>query len=221
MKHTMARIGAGIFLAAALTVTVALPAAAATSGYNGPADTIAPGGNGRLVLGIVGPAAASPALTSTLSMTWNAPANATFTDAGVDYHQASGGSSYETSYKSTFNNGECALSGDKKTLTCTLPVTVPATAPNAQGQYPPSYVWLKPHITVDPSAPPLSTFASSVTWTSNNGQVSSGSATPEYKTSAVVPTPLADPLVAGGVGVIAAAAVGAVTWSRHRRATAA
>jgi hypothetical protein len=129
--------------------------------------------------------AATP-MTSTLDVIWQAPPNSVFANNQLGWETVTGGVPFPGN--PTFNSSGCVLSNGNKTLTCTgQSFTVPASAPDANGTPYAGYGQMWANITADSGAPYTQEFRGGLSWTSNNGQISSTAAgpsgmTPGFKT---------------------------------------
>lgn len=171
----------GLVAGGAATVAVA-----ATSIANGPLPTITAGETGQ-ISGLTYNTTGA-AKTSTLNISWQAPANSTFTSNQIAWNTTTGGAPFPAN--PAFSGTGCVLSNGSKTLTCTgRTLTVPSASNGIAG-----YAQLLANITVDVGAPGGSEFRGSLSWTSNNGEISSAAAgsaglTPGFTVTAQGRTP--------------------------------
>jgi hypothetical protein len=197
-------------------------ASAATSIDTGPIPTIAQSTSGR-ISGVTWNTAGTP-MTSTLDVIWQAPPNSVFANNQLGWETVTGGAPFPGN--PTFDSSGCVLSNGNKTLTCTgQSFTVPASAPDANGAPYAGYGQMWANITVDADAPYDQEFRGGLSWTSNNGQISTAASgptgmTPGFKTPIKLPDPLIDPLVGVSVGALVLGTGTALALTRRRRAGA-
>lgn len=175
----------------ALTPAVALgllsggstAALAATNIETGPIPTIAAGSSGQISGQTYN--TTTTAKTSTLNITWQAPANSVFSNNQIAWNTTTGGAAFPAN--PAFSGTGCVLSNANKTLTCTgRSFTVPAASNGVSG-----YAQLLANITVDAAAPGSTEYRGSLSWTSDNGEISSAAAgaggmTPGFTTAATL-----------------------------------
>jgi hypothetical protein len=195
---------------------------AATSIDTGPIPTIAQSTSGR-ISGVTWNTAGTP-MTSTLDVIWQAPPNSVFANNQLGWETVTGGAPFPGN--PTFNSSGCVLSNGNTTLTCTgQSFTVPAAATDANGTLYSGYGQMWANITVDSGAPYAQEFRGGLSWTSNNGQITTAlpgpaGMTPGFKTPLQPPFPLVDPLVGVSVGALVLGTGAALALTRRRRAGA-
>lgn len=216
MTNTVTRTAAALALAAVMVLGVS--AAANAAAQNGDialsqqsVPTIAPGGTGTIKVDVFndGPQVLDGnAVFQPLTIV--APTNTTFTTASFARAMTQTGQ--------TATMSSCTLSADKRTIAC--PIGQWTSGSTSTGKI----AELTLSVLVDVAAPPSSTLTGgSITWTrgatngdtwTDSNEANNTNVPLSVKTSAVVPTPAIDPVIA--VGVIAVAAVAAVAASSAR-----
>jgi hypothetical protein len=211
-----AKWAAAPLLALGLLAGGAAAASAATDAGGGFTPNVAPGSTTEITASVISTGSDLTAKSSTLTFTWQAPPNSVFANNLLGYSVASGGGEWSGT---AFNSNACALSNANKTLTCTRFVTVPASSGTAPGGGPyASYGKFHANITVDPDAPYNSTFTNTVSWTSDNGQISPATVTSGFSTPAEPAVPMIDPIIGLGAGTLALGIGAASILNRRRRA---
>lgn len=208
---TLTKWAAAPLLALGLLAGGAAMATAATTGNGSINPTIAPGGTG--VTGYEVSTEAQTDQTSNLDVVWNAPPNSVFTNNQLGWDAVRAGASFPNSPQWSANG--CTLSNGNKTLTCNARSV---TIPGRNGASSASYGRLMANLTADPAAAYNSQYRGELSFTSNNGQISSiaSGPTPGFNTPPEPGAPLIDPIVGLGAGTLALGTGALVLMNRRR-----
>jgi len=208
-KSTFAKVTMIAALSGALLTWGAASAQAATfAPTTNAANTIAPGAKGDVGATIMVNSSGVKQGDVTLFLT--APAHTTFTETQIWGRDIVEG----VTSSGTHPVLSCTASAGNTVLTCAGPLTI---QPAGNGSL--SGLIFTAQVLVDSGAPSDTVFTNGDFNMTNGGDISGGRTNLQYKTPAVVDTPIVAPVIAGGAGLAAAAAIGAVTLIRRKRAT--